>query len=139
MACARIVGGKEAPGLRGTVRFYKLPCSVLVAADVRGLPKTETGVYGFHIHDGCSCGGEDFSAAGAHYDPLNRPHPNHAGDLPLLLYCRGSAFLLTVTDRFTIPEILGRTVLIHADPDDFHSQPAGNAGKRIACGVIRPL
>lgn len=136
MASARLMGSTDAPCLYGTVRFYRLPGSVLVAADVRGLPKTETGIFGFHIHDGGSCGGEAFSDAGAHYNPLNREHPSHAGDLPPLFYCQGRAFLVTVTDRFTIPEILGKTVLIHADPDDFHTQPAGNAGARIGCGII---
>lgn len=68
---------------------------------------------------------------------MNQVHPKHAGDLPPLLACQGSAYLSVKTDRFCVEDILGRTVVIHSDPDDFHSQPAGNAGKKIACGVIR--
>lgn len=61
----------------------------------------------------------------------------HAGDLPPLLSCQGNAYLSVKTDRFSVNEIIGRTVVIHSNPDDFHTQPAGNAGKKIACGVIQ--
>ncbi len=74
---------------------------------------------------------------GSHYNPTGQAHPKHAGDLPPLLSCRGNAYLSVKTDRFTANEIIGRTVVIHSDPDDFNTQPAGNAGKKIACGVIR--
>ena len=57
--------------------------------------------------------------------------------LPPLLRCKGNAYLSVKTDRFTVDEIIGRTLVIHSDPDDFHTQPAGNAGKKIACGVIQ--
>ena len=67
---------------------------------------------------------------------MNQLHPKHAGDLPPLLVCRGNAYLSVKTDRFTVNEIIGRTVVIHSDPDDFHSLPAGNAGMKIGCGVI---
>jgi Cu-Zn family superoxide dismutase len=56
-----------------------------------------------------------------------------------LLWCKGKAFLSVKTDRFSVDEIIGRTIVIHSDPDDFHSQPAGNAGKKIACGVIQKI
>lgn len=64
-------------------------------------------------------------------------HPKHAGDLPPLLECKGQAYLSVKTDRFTVDEIIGRTVIIHSDSDDFSTQPTGNAGRKIACGVIR--
>lgn len=64
-------------------------------------------------------------------------HPDHAGDLPPLMRSNGNAFSAVVTDRFTPSDIVGRTVVIHSNPDDFSTQPSGNAGKKIACGVIR--
>ena len=137
-AVARITGGAEAPQLSGRVEFYQENGCVLVAARISGLPReSETGFFGFHIHQGRDCSGAGFSGTGSHYNPAERVHPAHAGDLPPLLECRGRAYLSFRTDRFSVNDISGRTVVIHSDPDDFHTQPAGNAGKKIACGVIR--
>ena len=136
-AVARITGGAEAPQLSGRVEFYQENGCVLVAARISGLPReSETGFFGFHIHQGRDCSRASFSGTGSHYNPAERTHPEHAGDLPPLLECRGSAYLSFRTDRFSVNDIIGRTVVIHSDPDDFHTQPAGNAGKKIACGVI---
>ena len=136
-AVARITGGAEAPQLSGCIAFYQENGCVLVAARISGLPKeSETGFFGFHIHQGRNCSGAGFSGTGSHYNPAERVHPAHAGDLPPLLECRGRAYLSFRTDRFSVNDIIGRTVVIHSDPDDFHTQPAGNAGKKIACGVI---
>lgn len=110
---------------------------MLVVAEISGLPESETGFFGFHIHQDESCSGVDFFRTGSHYDPMNQTHPKHTGDLPPLLACQGKAYMSVKTDRFSVKEILGRTVVIHSDPDDFRSQPAGNAGKKMACGVIR--
>ena len=137
-AVARIVGGEEAPQLSGCVRFYQENGCVLIEANISGLPKaSETGFFGFHIHQGRDCSGAGFPGTEGHYNPIGREHPEHAGDLPPLLWCRGNAYLSARTDRISVDEIIGRTVVIHSDPDDFHSQPAGNAGKKIACGVIQ--
>ncbi len=136
-AVARILGGVETPQLSGCVQFYQENGCVLVVAKISGLPKaSETGFFGFHIHQGDNCSGTDFSGTGSHYNPSDQAHPKHAGDLPPLLECQGNAYLSVRTDRFSVADIIGRTVIIHSDPDDFHSQPAGNAGKKIACGVI---
>lgn len=137
-AIARIAGGEQAPCLHGTVKFYKTGKSVLVVADICGLPDSETGIFGLHIHTGESCLGADFSATGAHYNPAGSPHPRHAGDLPPLFSCSGKAFMAVVTDRFCLKEVFGKTVVIHSGPDDFHTQPAGNSGEKIACGKISP-
>ena len=135
---AKIYGGMDAPELTGCVQFYQEEGCVLIVARVSGLPKkSETGFFGFHIHQGESCAGTDFSETGSHYNPTEQAHPKHAGDLPPLQACRGNAYLSVRTDRFSVKDILGRTVVVHSDPDDFHTQPAGNAGKKIACGVIR--
>ena len=136
-AAAQIRGGMEAPQLSGCVQFYQENGCVLIVAKISGLPKeSETGFFGFHIHEGNACSGTDFSSTGSHYNSSDQVHPKHAGDLPPLLECQGNAYLSVRTDRFSVSEIIGRTVVIHSDPDDFHSQPAGNAGTKIACGVI---
>lgn len=133
-ACLRGEGcGRD---IVGTVRFYPSCDGVLVVAELRGLPDPE-GIYAFHIHEGCSCEGEGFPRTGGHYNPENRPHPAHAGDLPPVFAHRGRAFMAVYTGRFTISEIIGRTIVLHARPDDFTSQPAGAAGEKIACGEIR--
>lgn len=137
-AVARIQGGMEVPQLSGCIQFYQQKGCVLIVAKISGLPReSETGFFGFHIHQGESCSETDFSETGSHYNPADQVHPRHAGDLPPLMCCRGNAYLAVKTDRFTVHDIIGKTVVIHSDPDDFHTQPAGNAGKKIACGVIR--
>lgn len=133
---ADIKGGDRAPLLKGTVYFYQEPGGILVEARISGLPDNKSGFYGFHIHEGDSCSGSKFSVTGSHLDFLDEPHPKHTGDLPPLLSCGGRAYLAVVTDRFSISEIIGRTVVIHSQADDFHTQPTGNAGDKIACGVI---
>lgn len=126
-------------GLQGTVKFYPIPGGSLVMAEVVGLPKNETGFYGFHIHQGRDCGGAEFSNTGGHFSPGRASHPKHWGDLPPLMSDNGRAFLAVKTCRFTPCDILGHTVVIHSGADDFSSQPGGNAGKKIGCGVIRRL
>lgn len=126
-------------GIRGRVRFYTTDCGVLVFAEIQGLPESDSGFFALHIHEGSDCGGEGFSDTGGHYNPAGKMHPEHAGDLPPLLSRSGRALLAVETDRFQICDVIGRTVVIHSGPDDFHTQPAGNAGSKIACGVIRRL
>ena len=120
-------------------------------AEVWGLPAQEenpSGIFGFHIHSGRSCAGTseqdacgkapaEFPSADGHLNPEEKPHPRHMGDLPPLFAKSGYAWTAFLTSRFTIRDILGHTVIIHAAPDDFTTQPSGNAGEMIACGVIR--
>ncbi len=136
-AVAYIKGGSKAPDLLAEVRFYQNQDGVLVTVEASGLPKSNTsGFFGFHIHEGKACSGDDFSSTGGHYNPKGVAHPEHAGDLPPLLSCKGDAYMTVLTDRFKVKDIIGRTVVIHSKADDFHTQPAGNAGDKIACGVI---
>ncbi len=138
LAVAEISGGNDAPMLHGEARFYHNREGVLVVVIVDGLPESnESGFFGLHIHESDSCFGEGFPSTGGHYNPDSTAHPMHAGDLPPLLRCNGGAYLATLTDRFHIEDIIGRTIVIHSAPDDFRSQPSGNAGKKIACGQIR--
>lgn len=127
----------------GTVKFYETVRGVLVVADVCGLPVREgycqDGIFAFHIHGGSACTGsaaDPFADAGSHYNPHGCPHPYHAGDLPPLFATGSRAFLVFLTGRFCVREIIGKTVIIHDRPDDFTTQPSGNAGNKIACGVI---
>ena len=138
-AVANIRGNAQYPLLRGSVRFLPRREGTLVVAQIRGLPETATGFFGFHIHEGASCGGVDFSGTGGHFNPTGSPHPGHAGDLPPLLRVGGKAFLAVLTDRFCPEDVIGKTVVLHAAPDDFTSQPAGNAGQKIACGEIHRM
>ncbi len=136
-ASAKIHGGVDNPKLLGEVNFYQKENGVLIEVFVNGLPETESGFFGFHIHEGENCTGVDFANTGNHYNPENTSHPNHKGDLPPLMYCLGGAFQTVLTDRFRVSDIIGKTVVIHDSPDDFTSQPSGNAGVKIACGVIK--
>lgn len=136
-ASALIYGGNDAPSIYGRVDFYQKRNCVLVVADIGGLPNNETGFYGFHIHEGMDCGGDGFANSKNHYNPQKAPHPKHAGDLPPLMLCGKTAHSEVLTDRFSVSDIIGRTVIIHNKPDDFNTQPSGNAGTKIACGVIK--
>ena len=140
---AQIRGSAAYPDIRGTVLFYAVRGGVLVRAEITGLSKggaCESPIFAFHIHGGVCSGnaGDPFADAGMHYNPGNCPHPYHAGDLPPLFGANGNALLVCLTDRFGMDEIYGKTVIIHANPDDFTTQPSGNAGEKIACGVIQP-
>ena len=140
-AIARLRGSEKYPDINGNIWFYTTELGVLVVANINGLPtgegKCDGKIFGFHIHSGEKCGGTDFSDVGSHYDKNGCEHPYHDGDMPSLFGVKGKAFVSFLTDRFSIDEIIGRTVVVHGSPDDFTSQPAGNAGERIACGEIK--
>lgn len=136
-AIAKICGGAEYPQLRGMARFFQRSDGVIVEIEIHGLPKTETSFFAFHIHDGGSCKGVDFPDAGSHFNPDNTMHPQHAGDFPPLLGNHEKAYMKVFSDRFSVEEIIGKTVIVHSDPDDFRTQPSGNAGRKIACGIIK--
>lgn len=136
-AVAQVSGSDATHSLNGTVRLYQQEGHVLVTAHICGLPpESESGFFGFHIHEGTSCS-DGFVLTGGHFNPAGFPHPRHAGDLPPLLSCAGEAVMVVMTDRFRVDDVIGRTIVIHDRLDDFTSQPAGNAGTKIACGVIR--
>ena len=89
--------------------------------------------------NGSSCTGnreDEFTNTKMHYNPNNCPHPYHVGDLPPLIENNGYAYMSVLLNKFRIKDIIGRTLIIHDMPDDFTSQPSGNAGKKIACGRI---
>lgn len=135
-ASATIKGGKDFPSIFGTAEFYQLRRGVIVALDISGLPKTSTNVFGCHIHEGDSCE-NNFAESGGHYNPNSQPHPCHAGDMPPLFAFDGDAFNVFYTERFSVAEVVGRAVILHQSADDFTTQPSGNSGSKIACGIIQ--
>lgn len=142
-ATAVINGRAENSGIHGTVKFYQMSGGVLVIADIQGLPASsdacKNNIFAFHIHNGTDCSGNEedpFANAGTHYNPNDCPHPYHSGDMPPLFGTGSRAFLAFLTGRFKVNEIIGKTVIIHDGIDDFTTQPSGNAGNKIACGII---
>lgn len=150
-AVAEIKGGPLKSDIRGYVSFRDIDGGIIVCAYIYGLPeympgtnkKDPIGPFGFHIHEGESCTVGDpnnpFQAAKGHYNPRNVPHGNHPGDFPVLISSDGFAQMCFFTNKFSIDEIIGKSIIIHQNPDDYRSQPAGNAGKRLACGIIKPM
>ena len=129
----------------GTVSFQPRGARTVVNARITGLkPNAE---HGFHVHEKGDCSSADASSAGGHFNPGGQPHAfhgvreRHAGDMPnLRADASGAASLSWETDALTIDAgpsgLIGRSVVVHRDPDDYRTQPAGNSGPRLACGVI---
>ncbi|MDR1754405.1 MAG: superoxide dismutase family protein [Eubacterium sp.] len=154
VAIAKIKGSNWFPDIMGKVSFFKMENGTFVFAQVDGLPDINTRdtvikdelnpcflnpVFGFQVHSGSSCTGtgqNPFANAGLHYNPLECEHPHHAGDMPPLFGNRGYALSAFFTERFHPRDIIGHTVIIHANPDDFTTQPSGNSGDILACGEI---
>lgn len=130
----------------GEVQFIQAGGKVRVTAKVSGLvPGRE---HGFHIHEAGDCSSGDAMSAKGHFNPHGKPHAHprtserHAGDLPALRAdASGTVTLETEVDIITVTpgpaSIIGRGLIVHADPDDYHTQPTGNAGARVACAVIQ--
>lgn len=142
-AYAQVRGDISHSKVHGNVYFYEMYNGTLVVAEIYGLPETvnkENGnFYGFHIHEGGSCTGDEsdpFKDAGMHYNPEHTDHPGHAGDLPPLLANQGVAWQAVYTERFYPENVVGKTVIIHDMADDFKTQPSGDAGAKMACGEI---
>ena len=134
----------------GKATFTQLPDGVLIELKASNLPPGE---HGFHIHERAECHASDFASAGGHFNPEGKAHgfknPDgpHAGDLPnLTVRPDGTVDVSTLARRVTLGEgahsLLkpgGTSLMIHAGPDDYMTDPAGNSGARIACGAITRL
>jgi len=129
----------------GTVQFVERGGRVHVTANVTGLaPNRE---HGFHVHERGDCASGDGMSAGGHFNPDGKAHGpqdavHHAGDMPSLKAdANGNAKAEFVLEGVTIApgpmSFVGRGLIVHKDPDDFKTQPTGNAGARLACAVIR--
>ncbi len=130
--------------VKGTVTFHEREDGMVrVNVDLTGVPD---GVHGFHVHDKGDCSAPDASSAGGHFNPLGAQHAgpgdpqHHAGDLGNVFGKGGVVKEEYWTKSITLGEgvtnIVGHAVIVHANRDDLTSQPAGNAGGRIACGVV---
>jgi Cu-Zn family superoxide dismutase len=131
----------------GEAQFEETTHGVKITLKVENLPP---GVHAFHIHEKGDCHGPDFMTAGGHFNPLGKKHglksPEgpHAGDLPnLVVGADGKETLEAIASQVTLKpgknslfQSGGTSLVIHAGPDDYLTDPAGNAGARIACGVI---
>jgi Cu-Zn family superoxide dismutase len=123
------------------------PNAVHIAGDVGGLEPGSS--HGFHIHEKGDCSAVDASSAGGHFNPGGMAHgrmddgPHHAGDIDnIVADAQGVAHVNMHVPGLTLGtgaanDVAGRAIIVHADPDDYASQPSGNAGKRLACGVIK--
>ena len=129
---------------RGTVTFTQDGGEVRVRASLSGLkPNAE---HGFHVHEKGDCSSGDGMSTGGHFNPAGKPHgpqgsEHHAGDMPSLradAYGNAAASfeLKGVSIVGGSAELVGKGLIVHRDPDDYKTQPTGNAGPRIACGVI---
>ena len=130
----------------GTVTFTQVGDKVRVEANVSGLKPG--GEHGFHIHEKGDCSSGDGMSTGGHFNPLGKAHgphdgaERHAGDLPVLKAdAAGNAKLSVMMDVISVSpgatSVVGRGMIVHRDPDDYKTQPTGNAGPRIACAVIQ--
>lgn len=133
----------EGHNVYGTVTFSAVEGGIQVVAHIEGLTP---GKHGFHIHEYGDCSAPDGTAAGGHFNPTSDPHSaptaakRHAGDLGNVTADENGVAHLEWTDpHMTFSganSIIGRGVIVHAGEDDLSSQPTGNAGGRVACGVI---
>ncbi len=128
----------------GTVVFTETADGVKVRAEITGLTP---GTHGFHIHEFGDCSAADASSAGAHFNPMHKPHAGpdaperHVGDMGnVQADASGNATLEYVDHQISLTNdehsAVGRSVVVHAKADDLKSQPAGDSGARVACGVI---
>jgi superoxide dismutase, Cu-Zn family len=129
--------------VEGTVHFMAVSGGVNVKASLKGLA---AGSHGFHVHEFGDCTAADATSAGGHFNPKGEPHGaptdihRHAGDLGNIQAAADGTATLEWTDpsmKLDGPDgVIGHAVIIHANPDDLKTQPTGNAGGRVACGVI---
>jgi Cu-Zn family superoxide dismutase len=129
----------------GTTTFSQQGDKVAVEADIKGLTP---GLHGFHVHEKGDCSAPDGASAGGHFNPSGKPHggtsgtERHGGDLGnLIADADGKAILKITIEGVSVAKdapnsVVGRGLIVHADPDDYKTQPTGNSGKRLACAVI---
>ncbi|AQV97558.1 superoxide dismutase [Cupriavidus necator] len=136
---------KSGTDTAGTVTFQQQPGGVMMTAAITGLPPNS--VHGFHVHEKGDCSAPDAMSAGGHFNPTGKPHgqmtvpDHHAGDMNnVTADASGNARVSMLLPDLTVGTgangVIGRAVVVHKDPDDYKTQPTGNSGGRIACGVV---
>ncbi|MEM5788980.1 MAG: superoxide dismutase family protein [Syntrophobacteraceae bacterium] len=138
-----VLNPTEGNKVKGYVSFERDGKGVRLIANVEGLTP---GLHGFHIHEYGDCSSPDANSAGGHFNPTDMPHAGptaekrHVGDLGNIEADKTGRARLEFSDKVVSLEgphsIVGRAVIVHAQPDDFKTQPTGAAGARVACGVI---
>ena len=135
----------EGGDIKGNIIFTKVADGVQIVANVEGLTP---GKHGFHVHEFGDCSG-DGAATGAHFNPTHSKHggpdspERHVGDLGNIVADQDGRAHYERIDKLIVLEgqnsVIGRSIVIHADADDYTTQPTGNSGKKIACGVIEAV
>jgi Cu-Zn family superoxide dismutase len=149
-ASARLVAATGVPQpnpnapVQGTIHFAQAGHVLRVDSVVIGLKPNAP--HAFHVHENGDCSAPDFSSAGSHFNPTDEPHGgfnsahHHLGDLPQLTADASGTARISFDStqlKLTGPQgIIGKALIVHRDPDDVTAQPVGNAGPRLACGVI---
>jgi len=137
------VQAKSGSRVAGSVTFEKTAAGTLMKVDIKGLKAN--GTHGFHIHEYGDCSATDAGSAGSHYNPSQKPHGGmtgdmrHIGDLEnLTADSKGIAKFEKTIPEASLPvsNLVGRAVVVHEKADDLKTQPSGDSGKRIGCGVI---
>lgn len=145
LVATAVLQPREGKTASGTVTFTELDGQVEVVAEVRAVETS--GRHGFHLHEHGDCSAPDFTSAGGHFDPHGGRHgspaeaASHAGDFGNVdIGEDGTGRLVLRTDKLTVTpgpaSVVGRAVILHEQRDDLESQPTGDAGGRIACGVV---
>jgi Cu-Zn family superoxide dismutase len=130
--------------IAGTVRFTQQGDGVMVEFRVSGLKPGQQ--HGFHVHEKGDCSAADGMSTGGHFNPHGKPHgpqdgERHAGDLPSLMadsygVAEGHYRVTGISLGSGAADIIGKGLIVHAQPDDYKTQPTGNAGARLACALI---
>ncbi len=138
-----VIHPTEGSKVKGLLVFVQKNGYVEITGKITGLTP---GLHGFHIHEYGDCSDPKALSTGGHYNPTNKPHgapdstERHVGDLGNIQADSSGTAIVHIRDRVISLNgpysIVGRGVIVHAGPDDFKTQPTGNAGGRVGCGVI---
>lgn len=142
-----VLTATEGNAVTGELVFRAIEGGVAITGQVNGLPPGSE--HGFHVHENGDCSAPDGSSAGGHFNPMGQAHgragggEHHVGDSDNIT--ADDTGVATVDTRLVGAtlgdggpgDVIGRGVIVHADPDDYATQPTGNAGARLACGVVQ--
>ena len=135
-----VLKATQGNSVAGNVVFRQEGNTLVVMTQASGLTP---GAHGFHVHEFGDCSAPDASSAGGHFNPTGKPHgkpgqaDSHAGDMPeLVADAKGNVRQMDRLTGVSVNDFIGKSVIIHAGGDDYKTQPTGNSGARVACGVI---